>query len=162
MRHFIALALIFSTLTAFGNGVLKAQYPLAPDPGLTPGSLCTQPDEFRYAEHIAYCSRHVKSALKHNIIADYDSKLGYSIDRMNRGEFKIDHYIPLCMGGSNSRSNLWPQHRSIYMETDDMEGPLCEKMAEGVLSQADAVKLIKEGKNDLSRIPEIMTYINGL
>ena len=36
-------------------------------------------------------------------------KLGYSLSG-ERSEYKVDHFIPLCVGGSNEMSNLWPQY----------------------------------------------------
>jgi hypothetical protein len=124
--------------------------------------LCTRPTERRYPERIAYCARKVDGDLKRSIFADYDSQLGYHTRSMDRQAFKIDHYIPLCMGGSNERENLWPQHVSVYTLTDPMEPLACEKMAEGKLSQAHAVELIKKGKNDLSQIDSVMAELNSL
>src|SRR5262245_45768293 len=104
---------------------------------MTPGSLCDRPDSKRYPEGIPYCSRSVKSELKREIMRDYDAKLGYGITAMDRSAFKIDHYIPLCMGGSNKQDNLWPQHQSVFTVTDPLEALECEKMAKGKLLQAD-------------------------
>ena len=66
------------------------------------------------------------------------------------------------MGGSNDHENLWPQHQSIYVITDPLEQEACEAMAEGKLSQAKAVELIKTAKNNLSMVSKIRAYVAGL
>ena len=122
------------------------QYPVRPDAELTPGGVCTTPDERRYPEHVAYCERDVESDLKRDIFVQYDRKLGYQTTHMSRSLFKIDHLIPLCLGGSNNRSNLWPQHRTIYELTDPIEPYLCGLLGRGVLKQAEAIDIIREVK----------------
>ncbi len=129
---------------------------------MTPGSTCQHASRYRYPEKIAYCERNVDSSLKREVIRDYHQKLGYKIQTMDRQAFKIDHYIPLCMGGSNSRDNLWPQHRSVFEITDHLEQLLCEKMAEGVLRQAEAIDLIRKAKNNLDQVDDITEYASGL
>ncbi len=137
-------------------------FPLKPDSQVTPGDLCQRPTARRYPEGINYCERDVESETKRMVIEVYQSKLGYNIMGNGRANFKIDHYIPLCMGGSNEPKNLWPQHKSVYMQTDPLEPLLCEKMASGSLRQQDAVKLIIRAKNDFSQIPAVMKYVSGL
>jgi hypothetical protein len=137
-------------------------FPEHPDPNLTPGSYCTRPDSYRYPEHIPYCERHVSGGRKRQIIADYNQKLGYNIGNGDRGQFKIDHLIPLCAGGSNDDNNLWPQHRSVYDITDPLEGLICEKMAAGRLLQARAIELLMRAKNHLEEAPEIQALVEAL
>jgi len=130
--------------------------------GLTPGSVCTNPDSHRYPEKINYCRRDVTTGEKWAVIETYNRKFGYGINAKNRGDFKIDHLIPLCMGGSNEQSNLWPQHKSIYPITDPLEELSCSKMGEGVLKQERAIELIKEVKMDLSKAEEVTEYLESL
>jgi hypothetical protein len=137
-------------------------FPKGPAPSLTPGSLCVKPTAKRYAEGILYCERHVDSELKRDIMENYDRQLGYRVRQMDRGLFKIDHFIPLCMGGSNNADNLWPQHESVYTLTDQLEAEACNKMAQGKLRQATAVALIREAKLDLARAPGILKQIAEL
>lgn len=137
-------------------------FPIAPDIALTPGALCETPDEIRYPEKINYCNRGVSTGKKWAVISRYTKKLQFTVTDENRTEFKIDHYIPLCMGGANTVENLWPQHSSIYRTTDSLEVLLCAAMAAGKLSQSSAIEKLKMGKSDLSAVPGIIREINLL
>lgn len=139
-----------------------APYPKGPVLSVTPGSLCENSSTRRYPEKVKYCNRNVDSTLKYEIIAYYEKELGFGIMEHGRENFKIDHLIPLCAGGSNNRDNLWPQHRSVYERTDVLEQPLCEKMAAGKLSQAHAVKLILKAKSDLTQVEDVEDELNSL
>ncbi len=140
----------------------QARYPKNPDPQLTPGTLCENADAYRYPERIKYCNRNVKTSTKYEIIDTYDKSRGFQIRQMDRQSFKIDHFIPLCMGGSNDRDNLWPQHVSVYNVTDPMEPLACQRMAEGKLSQSRAIELIKSAKLDLSQVSKVMRILTNL
>lgn len=140
----------------------KPAFPKGPAPTLTPGSLCAKPSSKRYAEGIPYCERDVDSELKREVMENYDRQLGYRVLQMDRGLFKIDHFIPLCMGGSNNEDNLWPQHESVYQITDRLEAEACNKMAQGKLLQSKAVEWIREAKLDLSKAPEVLSRVLAL
>jgi hypothetical protein len=137
-------------------------FPKEPDPQLTPGSTCKDADELRYPEHIKYCERSVPSSLKDSIIDEYDSDFGYTIAEMQRTDFKIDHYIALCMGGSNERKNLWPQHKSLFVITDPIEQKLCQVMAMGAMEQTEAIVKIKEVKHNLSMAPQLVEQLDSI
>ena len=138
--------LLVSTEVNLLTHALHLSFPESPDRTLSPGSLCTRPIKYRYPERIAYCERNVESEQKQKIIENYDELLGFEIRSMNRIEFKIDHHIPLCAGGSNENDNLWPQHRSVYEQTDPIEPQLCKLMSMGKMRQVEAVEIIKEVK----------------
>ena len=144
------------------NALAGANYPQGPNAELTPGKLCDKPTTYRYPEHVAYCDRAVDRDTKVELIKTYDQQLGFHIESMDRNDFKIDHYIPLCAGGSNDVINLWPQHKSIYTITDPVEPAICNAMAAGKLSQADAVTLVMKAKNDLSLVPSVLNTLNNL
>jgi hypothetical protein len=156
------LLAVFSTVLLLSSAVFAKDFPLAPEPEMTPGSVCDSPTEYRYAEKIPYCKRNVDTAEKRDIIKAYDDTFGYRIQTMDRQQFKIDHYIPLCMGGSNDRSNLWPQHRTVFEKTDSLEQELCQKMSQGLLKQAEAIEMIKHAKNNLDEIDEIEAALDKL
>lgn len=155
MKTTIALLLTLFSLSTFANS-----YPLHPDPRLTPGSLCDEPDRFRYPENIAYCEREVSPFLKAEIFKAYRSQLGYSIPG-HRKNYKIDHFIPLCAGGSNHQNNLWPQHKSIYTITDPIEFLGCQKLAKGLIDQQDLINQIYHVKMNTALAPQILNYINS-
>lgn len=158
MRGFFLSFLVFlSVATQAGT----QKFPLGPDPRETQGSLCNQPSEYRYPERIPYCRRNVMTETKYQVIDVYERQLGYKILSYGREKFKIDHLIPLCMGGSNNENNLWPQHESVYKITDPLEFAACEKMKAGRLSQKEAVDIILAAKNDLSHAGDYMRAIEA-
>jgi hypothetical protein len=127
---------------AFAEG----RFPVKPHLDITPGSLCEVANEMRYPEGIAYCRRNVHSEEKRRIMREYDEKFGYSVTQMPRQHFKIDHFVPLCMGGSNNSDNLWPQHQSVYQRTDRLEEVLCRLMSQGQMKQVQALDVIRRAK----------------
>ncbi|HEY8271615.1 MAG TPA: hypothetical protein VIG33_12060 [Pseudobdellovibrionaceae bacterium] len=159
-KLYVAIVASVFSLNAFAFSP-SGNFPKGPDAVLTPGEVCDHPDAHRYPEGIAYCNRNVSSDLKRAIFVNYD-QLGFRTTQMQRMDFKIDHYIPLCMGGGNDIKNLWPQHKSIYAVTDPLEPLLCDKMAAGVLTQKKAIEYITYGKNHLDEIPHIISEVNNL
>jgi hypothetical protein len=92
-------------------------FPIRPDPALTWGSFCSPRDQdfLELRGSVAVCRRNVWTAVKNRVYA------AYGIAAANRGEYTIDHLVPLSLGGSNRPDNLWPQHKSISsvrLETD--------------------------------------------
>lgn len=153
---------VLMLITLGGETFAASSFPNAPQLSVTPGKLCDRPQSYRYPEKIAYCGRDVSFETKESLITEYDQKFGYSIQSMTRADFKIDHFIPLCAGGSNDVDNLWPQHKTVYVITDPLEPVLCEKMALGRLKQSDAVNLVIEAKTNLSRTRAIIQYVSRL
>ena len=132
-----------------------------PQQEITPGSLCERPDELRYQERINYCNRSVGGALKARVFDTYEN-LGYELlRRFPRAEFKIDHFIPLCAGGSNEEDNLWPQHRQIFSITDELEQVTCEKLAQGRIRHAEALDFIRRGKLNLQLVQTILSSVKA-
>ena len=160
--HVLALFLVLPSGALFAEGHQQASgyFPTGPNDSVTPGKLCDQPDSTRYPENIPYCDRNVSSSTKQDIIHQYDVEFGFRIESMPRTDFKIDHLIPLCMGGSNSRENLWPQHKSVFVLTDPIEQGLCELMAQGHLTQTDAVSMIRDVKHNLNMADHMMRDID--
>lgn len=151
MISFLAL----TTLAIAGN-----PYPRSPNPTLTPGALCTTPIEYRYPERIAYCEREVSSWQKELVFINY-RKLGFSLSG-ERSQYKVDHFIPLCAGGSNDITNLWPQYYTISEKTDPLEPLGCKVLAKGKITQKELVDLITDVKLDISRLPEAMKTLSRL
>ena len=143
------------------SAAIAADFPTSPNSELTPGSLC-QSTKLRYAERIPYCKRDVSREMKQKVFQIYRSKLGFRLDPAKRGEFKIDHLIPLCAGGSNNKNNLWPQHQTLYLKTDPLEHTGCEKLANGKIKQRDLVDLIKKAKSDPTQAPKFLKDLKRL
>ena len=163
MRHApfpVLLAVVFSLLAA-PLATAAEPYPDRPDEALTPGSLCSEPGRIRYREKIPVCDRSVDVPTKENIVKMYDA-LGYRVGAIGRHHFKIDHYIPLCMGGSNEVDNLWPQHLTIFALTDALEAACCDKMADGRLTQSRAIEYIREGKAEPELAPVLVREVESL
>jgi hypothetical protein len=160
MKNILLLIVLVSQMAvAFAQDY--AEYPRGPIEELTPGELCQTPDRYRYPEQIGYCERGVSSEQMKEVFEAY-RRMGYGLAPNTRSSYKMDHYIPLCAGGSNGNDNLWPQHKKIGVITDDLERIGCEKMSQGKLSQADFVELIKRAKNNLSEAREIRLQVQAL
>lgn len=146
MTHFIrglSLALLVLTVTATSYGQ-TLPFPFVPDPQQTQGSICNTRDpdylERRYQEKIAYCARNVTSEEKAEI---YDS---YGVPENCRKGYTIDHFIPLSLGGTNRRDNLWPESKLIKSTRRNLEISLYKQLAKGEITQARAIQTIREAK----------------
>jgi hypothetical protein len=59
-------------------------------------------------------------------------------------DYEIDHLIPLCLGGSDDPSNLWPQPRRSIEQTwnaerkDRLERLMCDMVCSGQIDIATA------------------------
>jgi hypothetical protein len=160
MKFFFA-ALIATTTLFAAVPPNKAEYPQGPVPRITPGSLCDRPDEYRYAERIPYCNRGVDSRLKEDVFREYRLE-GFTLPPRNRSQYKIDHLIPLCAGGSNNENNLWPQHSTVFKRTDPLEAIGCVKLKAGKIKQAALVKLLLDAKHDLSLVTKTLRTLQNL
>lgn len=115
-----------------------AQY--LPDPDKSPGStrnvtvqdVCT-PD---YAKH----ARNVSIEEKEQIYQEYG--IAYHAPR----SYEVDHLIPLEIGGSNRKSNLWPQPYTTHPWNahvkDKLENELHDEVCSGKLSMHTAQRMI--------------------
>ncbi len=157
----LVLSIISSFNIAQASFSKTGWFPETPHEKLTPGDVCDDADAFRYPERIRYCNREVSKEHKAAIFITYDMELGFHTREMNRTEFKIDHYIPLCMGGSNETENLWPQHKTIYQQTDPIEPLLCELMSSGQMLQAKAISIIRQVKRNPERARAILRDLEG-
>ena len=156
----LIIALITMTSLAWSSRY-KAEFPTGPDLSITPGRLCERPDSYRYPEKIAYCNREVDYEAKEEIFRLYRDH-GYRLKIVDRSDYKIDHLIPLCAGGSNREENLWPQHKSLFQITDPMESLGCDKLRQGKISQRDLVNVIIRAKADVTLVPDAIQFLNRL
>ena len=125
-----------SRLIAFGIACLlfatiaRAQEPLVPNPKLTPGRVA-ESDKDRGG---------VTLAMEQKVFARY--RLPWS----RRAEFKIDHLIPLELGGADTIDNLWPQRLRAKPYGPDRKELLTElllmRIRKGEMTAAEAQEQI--------------------
>jgi hypothetical protein len=158
MKFAILFSLVTLTINAHASSMA---YPKSPDARVTPGSLCTNPNRYRHPEKIPYCDRAVNSYAKDAVFYSYRRDLGYSLSG-DRSTYKVDHFIPLCFGGSNEQNNLWPQHASVSKVTDPIEAMGCEKLGLGKITQREAIDLIVRAKLNLTEAPQIFKKLKSI
>lgn len=128
-----------SQVNRVGNGM----FPRGPEMSTTPGTTCSHG---RLRSGVQICDRDVSGGEKASVFEKYDRMFGFRTRSMPRDQFKVDHLIPLCMGGGNDDANLWPQHESIYTLTDPIEPYLCSLVSSHKLNQGEAIQIIREVK----------------
>lgn len=110
---------------------------LARDPIATPGALCSPVDlDFDHvatAGNYAVCRRHVTRAIRRAVF------VSYGIPRGRWAQYELDHFIPLCAGGSNSPANLWPEPLADAAKKDRLEARVCALLRRGAITQDQAV-----------------------
>jgi hypothetical protein len=130
---------ILLVLALFAPSALLA-FDFLPNKSLTPGAYASNSIaeicEAGYPER----SRKVSQSTKARV---YEL---YKVDtKLCAGGCKIDHLIPLSIGGSNDISNLWPheytQFWSVYKKTR-LEVRLRREVCGGTLALADARQCI--------------------
>jgi hypothetical protein len=113
---------------------------IVPDPTLTPGAVRTT-DVGEICSTPTSSLRHWDRARDNRILAEYGLPPGPHPD------YEVDHLIPLCLGGSDADSNLWPEpRRSLEPEwnaerKDRLEATLCQAVCAGGLAARVRAKL---------------------
>ena len=110
MKLFLAIAILAIASTA------PAQDALLPNPKLTPGRIAER-DKDRGG---------VTLQMEQKIFARY--RLPWT----RRAEFKIDHLIPLELGGADTIDNLWPQSLRVKPYGPDRKELLTEVLLERI------------------------------
>jgi hypothetical protein len=115
-----------------------------PDFKRTPGHLCRPSDpeyvERRYKERIPYCRRAVPPEVIETVYR------AYRIPEKKWADYTIDHLIPLALGGSNLRTNLWPEPKEVKSLRYNLEYELYLKLKDGTLTHSAAVRRVLQAK----------------
>jgi hypothetical protein len=111
-----------------------------PDPACTPGSIFATTTKTQICTK-GYSSgvRDVSTKDKNKVYTEYDIKT------RTTGQYEVDHFISLELGGSNDIANLWPQAASPipgFHEKDKVENYLHNQLCSGKISLAEAQLLI--------------------
>jgi len=120
----------FITLPTYGFEVL-------PNKDLTGGSVRTgDPD--------AACGHARENRGRMNAARRDEILKRYGLPPGTHPDYEIDHLIPLCLGGSDDPSNLWPQPRRSLEQTwnaeakDRLERLMCDMVCKGEIEIATA------------------------
>jgi hypothetical protein len=152
LKKLICLLFLIATTKAIGY-----DFPKVPLPEVG-GSICTTYDKdfdhFRYPEQIPYCKRNVSSNQKRNIYIRDGVPLQY------KSQYTVDHLISLSVGGTNHNDNLWAEHKSIKNHRGSLEYDNYLMLREGLITQADAVMVLRDSKldPDLLQKPHYNSY----
>jgi hypothetical protein len=108
-----------------------------PDKNLTGGSV-------RTGERDAACGHAKESRGRMNAVRRDQILSRYGLPPGTHPDYEIDHLIPLCLGGSDDPSNLWPQPRRSIEETwnaeakDRLQRLMCRMVCGGQIDVAAA------------------------
>lgn len=83
--------------------------------------------------------RNVTAERKHEVYREY------GIHHHNPGEYEVDHFVPLKIGGSNDIANLWPEAaepRPGFHEKDVVEDYLIGQVCSGRMPLSQAQRAI--------------------
>ena len=116
---------------------------IRPDPDSTEGSVRIDGNS---VEQACDRSNHPRGAMT----ADRRDEvlIRYGLPPGQHPDYEIDHLIPLCLGGSDDFSNLWPQPRRTIEPKwnaeakDRLEHMLCQMVCNGQLDIATAQEAI--------------------
>ena len=113
---------------------------IIPDPTITPGAV-------RTTDVGEICSTPTSELRRWNRDRDNRILSEYGLPPGPHPSVEIDHLIPLCLGGADTDSNLWPEpRRSLEPEfnaerKDDLEHRLCQLVCAGSLDARGAQRL---------------------
>ncbi len=104
-----------------------------PDPACTPGAVLASatPGRICVSGYTARV-RNVSETLKARVYA------AYGIASHAAGSYEVDHLVPLELGGSNARANLWPERAPGFGRKDALENAYHDAVCNGTLQLAVA------------------------
>lgn len=135
MKRFIPALFLFCV------PVFASTYDDFPNPRLTPGVVASTDTALVCEKDYPSRSRHVTSSTKNKVYERY----GVDKALCDKG-CKIDHLVPLSIGGANDIQNLWPHEygadHNVYAKTR-LEVRLRKEVCTGHMPIVDAQTCIK-------------------
>jgi hypothetical protein len=125
-----ALAVTIVTLIALFAVAPVSAFETLPNKNLTGGLV-------RTGDRDAACGHAQESRSRMNAVRRDEILRRYGLPPGMHPDYQIDHLIPLCLGGSDDPSNLWPQPRRSIEETwnaeakDRLERMMCIVVCDG-------------------------------
>ena len=113
-----------------------------PDQKLTPGVIATTDQAKICRDGYTKDARHVTPATKRQVFARY----GFAKGKFKPGDYEIDHFVSLELGGANDVQNLWPQPYSgkwTAREKDVVETTLHREICAGKITLEEAQRRIR-------------------
>jgi hypothetical protein len=115
------------------SGCLAISNGKLPDPACTPGDLMKPLVTKEQVCTSGYSSsvRSVTDSVKNAVYAEY------GITSRATGQYEVDHFVSLEIGGSNDISNLWPEPASPkpgFHEKDKVENYLHDQVCSGAMT----------------------------
>ncbi|MGA2417957.1 MAG: hypothetical protein ABSF55_01865 [Candidatus Staskawiczbacteria bacterium] len=111
-----------------------------PDRACTPGAIFFNATKDQVcASGYSKSVRNVPESEKNEVYAEY------SIASHSAGQYEVDHFISLELGGSNSIANLWPEAalpEPGFHQKDEVENYLHDKLCNGQISLQEAQYLV--------------------
>lgn len=107
-----------------------------PDPACTPGAV------FPNATKEQVCASGYSSGVRD--VSDKDKNTiyaEYGITKHTTGQYEVDHFVSLELGGSNDLANLWPEAadpKPGFHEKDKVENYLHDQVCSGPLTLGQA------------------------
>ena len=106
-----------------------------PDSQCTPGTIMDVTAEQVCVKGYTKTARLVTEKTKREVYREY------GIVTHSKGQYEVDHFIPLELGGSNDIGNLWPEAANPkpgFHEKDKVENYLHRQVCHGKISLAEA------------------------
>lgn len=107
-----------------------------PDPACTPGDILPEATKAKICvSGYSTTVRDVPESEKQAVYKEYGIKTHTS------GEYEVDHFVSLELGGSNDISNLWPEPAAPkpgFHEKDKVENYLHDQVCSGAMTLKDA------------------------
>lgn len=88
--------------------------------GYLPDAACT-PGDIQTTDLVIICLRPIRELRRVELATRRAVFAEYGIPWSERGEWVLDHRVPLELGGANSIDNLWPQRKEEAHAKDRYE-----------------------------------------